>query len=48
MKKEMRALWKEVDSKIAAYGEMTEKDIQREIEKYRSDRHATRGSRPQS
>lgn len=36
MKEEMQSLWREVDSKIAKYGEMTEKEIQREIEKYRS------------
>ena len=40
MKKEMRALWKEVEAKIATYGEMSEKDIQREIEKYRSQKKA--------
>ena len=38
MKKEMRSLWKEVDAKIARYGEMTEKEIQREIEKYRAEK----------
>ena len=36
MKKEMRSLWKEIDVKIAKYGEMTEKEIQLEIERYRS------------
>ena len=35
MKKEMRELWKEVDAKIARHGEMTEKEIQQEIGKYR-------------
>ena len=38
MKKEMRSLWKEIDVKIAKRGEMTEKEIQLEIERYRSER----------
>ena len=36
MKKEMQSLWKEIDVKIAKQGEMTEKEIQIEIERYRS------------
>ncbi|MGA2874016.1 MAG: AbrB/MazE/SpoVT family DNA-binding domain-containing protein [Nitrososphaerales archaeon] len=38
MKKEMRSLWKEIDVKIAKHGEMTEKEIQLEIERYRSEK----------
>lgn len=41
MKKEMHALWKEVDAKIAKHGGMTEKEIQQEIEKYRSQKKGT-------
>ncbi|HKW05695.1 MAG TPA: AbrB/MazE/SpoVT family DNA-binding domain-containing protein [Nitrososphaerales archaeon] len=36
MKKEMRSLWKEVDANIEKYGGMTEREIQEDIEKYRS------------
>ncbi len=35
IEKEMRQLWKKVDARIAKYGEMSEEDIQEEIEKYR-------------
>ena len=42
MKKEMRSLWKEIDVKIAKYGEMTEKEVQLEIERHRSEKKGTR------
>jgi len=42
MKKEMRSLWKEIDGRVAKYGEMTEKEIQFEIERYRSEKRGTR------
>ncbi len=38
MKKEMQALWKKVDRRIARYGEMSEQEIQNEIEHYRRER----------
>jgi AbrB family looped-hinge helix DNA binding protein len=38
MKKEMQALWKKVDRRIARYGEMSEQEIQNEIERYRRER----------
>ncbi len=41
LKKEMQTFWKEVDSNLAKYGEMTEKEIQQEIEKYRSEKKGT-------
>ena len=41
MKKEMRSLWKEIDVKIAKYGEMTEKEVQLEIERHRSEKRGT-------
>ncbi len=40
LKKEMLELWKEVDKKIAKYGEMSQEEIQREIEKYRAEKRA--------
>jgi len=41
MKKEMHSLWKEIDVKIAKYGGMTEKEVQQEIERYRSEKKGT-------
>ena len=38
MKREMESLWKEVDSRIAKYGELEEKDIVQEIENHRKRR----------
>ena len=38
MKREMQELWKGIDKKIAKYGEMTEDEIQAEIERYRSEK----------
>ena len=38
VKREMESLWKEVDSRIAKYGELGEKDIVREIENRRKRR----------
>jgi AbrB family looped-hinge helix DNA binding protein len=38
MKKEMQALWKKVDRRIARYGEMSEQEIQNEMERYRRER----------
>ncbi len=40
IRKEMQALWKDVDKKIAKYGEMTETEIQSEIEKYRAEKRS--------
>ncbi|HZW54843.1 MAG TPA: AbrB/MazE/SpoVT family DNA-binding domain-containing protein [Nitrososphaerales archaeon] len=37
-KKEMQALWREIDKKISKYGEITEDEIQRQIEEYRSEK----------
>jgi len=42
MKKEMRSLWKEIDVKIAKYGELTEKEIQLEIQRHLSEKKGTR------
>jgi len=38
MKKEMQQLWKEINKKIAKYGEMTEGEIQSVIEETRIQR----------
>jgi AbrB family looped-hinge helix DNA binding protein len=35
-KEEMEKLWKKIDKRIAKYGELTEEDIQNEIQKVRS------------
>jgi len=43
IRKEMQRLWKEVDKRIAKYGEMSEQEIQAEIEKYRTEKRARRG-----
>lgn len=40
LRKEMKALWKEVDRQIAKYGEMSEAAIQAEIEKHRAEKRA--------
>lgn len=34
-KKEMEDLWKKIDKKISKYGELTEEDVQKEIETVR-------------
>lgn len=44
IRKEMQQLWKEVDKKIAKYGEMSEQEIQAEIEKYRSEKRSRKGA----
>src|SRR5688572_30495053 len=36
--KEMQKLWKKIDKRIAKYGEMTEDEIQQEIENYRKEK----------
>jgi AbrB family looped-hinge helix DNA binding protein len=38
IRREMQQLWKEVDKRIAKYGEMSEREIQAEIEKYRVEK----------
>jgi len=40
IRKEMQELWKEVDKKISKYGEMSEEEIQSEIEKHRVEKRA--------
>lgn len=35
LQKEMRELYKEIDKKIAKYGQLTEQEIQQEIDKHR-------------
>lgn len=37
VKKEMRDIWKEVDKKIAKYGEPSQEEIQSEIEEHRAE-----------
>ena len=37
VKKEMQDIWKEVDKKIAKYGELSEAEVQAEIEGYRAE-----------
>ena len=37
-KEEMEKLWKKIDKKIEKYGELTEEDIQKEIQKVRARR----------
>ncbi len=38
IRKEMQEIWKEIDKKIAQYGEMSEEQIQASIEKYRKEK----------
>ena len=38
MKKEMEELWKKVDKRIRRYGEMSEQEIQNEIDRYRVEK----------
>ncbi len=38
LEKEMKELYKEIDKKIAKYGELSEEDIQKEIERYRAEK----------
>lgn len=38
IRKEMQDIWKEIDKKIAQYGEMSEEQIQAAIEKYRKEK----------
>ncbi|MBI2185233.1 MAG: AbrB/MazE/SpoVT family DNA-binding domain-containing protein [Thaumarchaeota archaeon] len=38
IRKEMQELWKEIDKKIAKYGEMSEEEIQAVIEKHRKEK----------
>ncbi len=44
IRKEMQQLWREVDRRIAKYGEMSEQEIQAEIEKYRSEKRSRKGA----
>ena len=37
VKKEMRDIWKEVDKKIAKYGELSQEEVQAEIKGYRAE-----------
>jgi len=36
MRKEMEELWREIDKRIERYGELSEEEIQEEIEKHRA------------
>ncbi|MCP8317740.1 MAG: AbrB family transcriptional regulator [archaeon] len=38
LEKEMKELYKEIDKKIAKYGELSEEEIQKEIERYRAEK----------
>ncbi|MCP8309489.1 MAG: AbrB/MazE/SpoVT family DNA-binding domain-containing protein [archaeon] len=38
LEKEMKKLYKEIDKKIAKYGELSEEEIQKEIERYRAEK----------
>ncbi len=40
----LEAIYKRVDAKIAKYGELTEDEIQREIEKYREEKRSRKGA----
>jgi AbrB family looped-hinge helix DNA binding protein len=40
IRKEMEKLWKEVDKKVAKYGEMSEEEIQAVIEEYRREKRS--------
>lgn len=40
IRKEMQELWKEIDKKIAKYGEMSEEQIQAVIEKHRKEKRS--------
>lgn len=37
--RDLKALYKRVDARIAKYGELSEEEIQKEIEEYRSAKH---------
>lgn len=42
LEKRLEALYRRVDARITKYGELTEEDVQREIEKYRGERRKQR------
>jgi len=37
---EMKRIWREVDKRIAKYGELSQDEIQAEIERYRAEKRA--------
>lgn len=43
-KEEMEKLWKKIDKKIEKYGELSDKDVQKEIQKVRSRRRKSKQS----
>ncbi|MCP8307788.1 MAG: AbrB/MazE/SpoVT family DNA-binding domain-containing protein [archaeon] len=38
LEKEMKELYKEIDKKLVKYGELSEEEIQKEIERYRAEK----------
>jgi AbrB family looped-hinge helix DNA binding protein len=38
VKREMQELWKEIDKRIAKYGEMSEEEINKAVQKYRAEK----------
>lgn len=44
VEKRLQAMYKRVDARIAKYGELTEEEIQQEIEKYRAEKRRQKGA----
>lgn len=44
VEKRLQAMYKRIDKRIAKYGELTEEEIQREIEKYRAEKRRQKGA----
>lgn len=44
VEKRLQAMYKRVDARIAKYGELTEEEIQQEIEKYRAEKQRQKGA----
>ncbi len=44
VEKRLQAMYKRIDKRIAKYGELTEEEIQQEIEKYRAEKRRQKGA----
>jgi len=44
VEKRLQAMYKRIDKRIAKYGELTEEEIQQEIEKYRTEKRRQKGA----
>jgi len=38
IRREMEEIWREIDKRIAKYGQLTEEEVQKEIEKHRAEK----------